>query len=176
MAADAVAERSANGPDTKRGTKSASSRGSEWNLLLRSRQTCTRKHRERGRWRLRRGWAEDPDAVRSPRSRCRDLRHHGDGHSRRDGGHVSVMRDEGEGEHDRLADRFDACAPASPLEAAAGKAAAKLRSSAETSFVFGVKQHSALATIRIPSSHLVAAGSGSWGAADVFAPFAVSNR
>ena len=42
--------------------------------------------------------------------------------------------------------------------------------------VFGVKQHSALATIRIPSSHLVAAGSGSWGAADVFAPFAVSNR
>ena len=42
--------------------------------------------------------------------------------------------------------------------------------------LFGVKQHSALATIRIPSSHLVAAGSGSWGAADVFAPFAVSNR
>lgn len=39
--------------------------------------------------------------------------------------------------------------------------------------VFGVTQFSALATIRNPSVHWVAAASGSAG---VFAPFAVSNR
>ena len=41
------------------------------------------------------------------------------------------------------------------------------------SLLFGVTQFSALATIRNPSVHLVATGSGSAG---VFAPFAVSNR
>ena len=72
--------------------------------------------------------------MRSRGPTLRHLRRRGDGRTGRDGGHVSGVRDEGEGEHDRLADRFDAYAPASPPEAATGKGAAKLRSSAETSF------------------------------------------
>ena len=72
--------------------------------------------------------------MRSRGPTLRHLRRRGDGRAGRDGAHEFGVRDESEGEHDRLADRFDACAPASPLEAAAGKEAAKLRSSAETSF------------------------------------------
>ena len=41
--------------------------------------------------------------------------------------------------------------------------------------VFGVRQISSLATIRIPSIHLIVAGSDS-GAAVALAPFAVSKR
>ena len=59
-----------------------------------------------------------------------------------------------------------------PVKASVGMA---LGGRPELAPVFGVRQFSALATIRNPSVYLVGANSGSC-TAGVFAPFAVSNR